>query len=249
MAKTRITPGGLRIENFTGYDGDDLFQAICLFEREVFPGSRPVLSQWPVDGTVVLSHAGHRLGVSHDVLARKSIVRREVLAIRGEGINRGVVKVVPPHRLFHNAMEELTFEIADEKIAPPGLLDDVLHAVALAYDTPKQSVIERTIRYIRSRAFGIHILDKPEQTVKRNPDAAKRKAERKALVRAESQVDSASLCLTRALLAMKEGNVVLPDTSEELETLRSALVCLRYQLKTRISELNSPEHATVKVIK
>jgi hypothetical protein len=242
----RITPGGLRVENFTCYDGDDLFQAICLFEKGLFPGSRPVLSAWPVDGTVVLRHAGHRLGVSHDVVARKSIVRREVLAIRGEGINRGVVKVVPPNRLFHNAMEALTFEIADEKIAPPCLLDDVLHAVSTAYDIPKQAVIERTIRDIRSRAFGIHILDKPEQTVKRNPGAAKRKAERKSLVRAESQVDGAVLCVTRALLAMKEGNVVLPDTSEELETLRSTLVCLRYQLKTSVSKLNSPEHATVK---
>ena len=54
----RITPGGLRVENFTCYDGDDLFQAICLFEKGLFPGSRPVLSAWPVDGTVVLRHAG-----------------------------------------------------------------------------------------------------------------------------------------------------------------------------------------------
>lgn len=246
MAKTRITPGGLRIENFTRYDGDDLFAAICLFEKGLFPSRAPVLSDWPVDGVVVIRHAAQKLGTTYRVMPRTSIGQREAYAIAGDGVNRGVVKVTPPNRLFKDAMEALTFEIADEKMAPPELLEDILEALAKAYRPTRPARAGKALTEMRGWPLPVRVTDKPEQVVKRDGTAAKRKAERKALISAEQQVQGAALSVTRAMQSLTDGAAFPPGVAFEMEIVRNTLTRLRFQFKDRLNELVAPEHSTAK---
>ena len=115
MNAVAVTKGGLTIHNFTRYNTDDIVALAEALEDHNFDGALVSYSEYAPNDAVTLRQAGAPLVVGTPMGDK----RRSFFKIHyPEGVNGGTITLANPNKLFELHLEQLAFEMDEEKVLP-----------------------------------------------------------------------------------------------------------------------------------
>jgi hypothetical protein len=233
MKSVAVTKGGLTIHNFTRYNTDDIVAFAEAMEDHNFVDDPVTYSEYAPNDAVTLRQAGAPLLVGTHMRGEK---RKSFFKINyPQGVNAGTITLANPNKLFDLHLEQLAFEMEDEKVLPARFVLDLATAWALLLPgVYRHQPVPRGIEEMRIRI--------EEKAAAKAPAA--RSVERKKKMRILNQLlfKLHSALVGIDAITKNAGEFMDPRFMEFVEGHKAGLVHLRNQLKETQTKLRTPVH-------
>jgi hypothetical protein len=233
MKAVAVTKGGLTIHNYTRYNTDDIVALAEALEDHNFEDGLVSYSEYAPNDAVTLRQAGAPLLVGTPMRGEK---RRSFFKVNyPEGVNGGTITLANPNKLFELHLEQLAFEMDDEKVLPARFVLEL--AVAWNLLLPgmyRHQAVPRGIEKMR-----IRIEDK---AAAKAPSARteERKKKMRILNRLLFKLHTAMIGIDSVV--KEAGEFMDPRFLEFVEEHKARLVYLRNQLNETRTNLRTPAH-------
>lgn len=229
-----VTKRGLTIRNFTRYNTEDIVALMEVIEEHNFDEELDSFSPYAPNKVVVLKQAPAALKVKG---WSGQDVRRFCKIHDKRGVQAGTISLASPKHLFDLTLEQLTFDMQDEKVLPARFVLELVQALVSLL--PVDSQHQAAPRGIESRTkirIEEKVVNKPPAN--RGKERKARQVELKKLNSLEYLLRDAT-CSTFRVTQVAKG-LADPSFLASLEAYLAGMVHLRDQIFKAQDKLRTP---------